>query len=148
MSTLAANTTATVIACMSYRDATAAIDWLCNTFGFVKRACYAAPDGSIAHAELAFGNGMIMTGTARQDSDYGKLMRQPDQVGGFSTQSVYLITTDPDEMYRRAKAAGARILVDIKDEDYGSRGFTCADPEGHLWTFGTYDPWRTGQPSG
>lgn len=142
MSTLAANTTATVISCMSYRDAPAAIEWLCNTFGFVKRAAHSGPDGAIVHAELTFGNGMIMLGSTRTDSAYCKLIKQPGDIGGYETQSVYLITTDPDEIYRRAKAAGARILIDIKNEDYGSRGFTCADIEGHIWTFGTYDPWK------
>jgi len=46
-------------------------------------------------------------------------------------------------LYQRAKAAGAEIVMDIKDEDYGGRGFWCRDPEGHLWSFGTYDPWET-----
>jgi uncharacterized glyoxalase superfamily protein PhnB len=48
-----------------------------------------------------------------------------------------------DALYRRAKAAGAKIVLDIKDEDYGGRGFSCRDLEGHLWNFGTYDPWES-----
>lgn len=142
MPNLAANTTATVIACMSYQDAPAAIEWLCSNFGFTRRAAHPGPDGTIVHAELAFGNGMIMLGSVKKDSPYSKLIRQPNEIGGYSTQSVYVITSDPDEIYRRAKAAGARILIDIRNEDYGSRGLTCADLEGHLWTFGTYDPWK------
>lgn len=131
----------TVIACMSYRDAAAAIQWLCSTFGFSKRVAYSDDDGTIVHAELTCGIGMIMLGSVR-DSDYCRLLKQPDQIGGYVTQSIYMVTATPDELYQRAKAAGARILIDIKDEDYGSRGFTCADPEGHVWTFGTYDPWQ------
>lgn len=128
------------IACMAYRDAPAAIDWLCSVFGFSKRVSYPEADG-IAHAELTFGSGMIMLGSVR-DTDYGRLIRQPDQIDGYVTQSIYVVTPAPDEIYRRAKAAGARIVIDIKEEDYGSRGFTCTDLEGHLWTFGTYDPWN------
>jgi len=51
--------------------------------------------------------------------------------------------TDADVLYQRAKASGAEIVMDIKDEDYGGRGFSCRAPEGHLWNFGTYDPWET-----
>jgi uncharacterized glyoxalase superfamily protein PhnB len=142
MSALFANTTASVMPCMSYRDAPAAIKWLCETFGLSERVVYRDDAGTIIHAELTFGNGMIMLGGIR-DSEYGRLVRQPDQMNGHVTQSVYLITQSPDEIYRRARAADARILIDIKDEDYGSRGFTCADLEGHVWTFGTYDPWKT-----
>jgi uncharacterized glyoxalase superfamily protein PhnB len=86
---------------------------------------------------------MIMVGST-VDSEFGKLMRQPDEIGGFTTQSPYVIVADADMVYARAKLAGAVILIDIKDEDYGGRGFTCRDLEGHIWNFGTYDPWGPG----
>jgi uncharacterized glyoxalase superfamily protein PhnB len=69
------------------------------------------------------------------------LIRQPDELDGVETQSAYLVVSDADAVYAKAKAAGAEILLDIKDEDYGGRGFTCRDLEGHIWNFGTYDPW-------
>ena len=75
------------------------------------------------------------------DSEYGQLIRQPDEIGGFETQSVYVIVADADAVYASAKAAGAAIVIEIKDEDYGGRGFSCLDLEGHLWSVGTYDPW-------
>ena len=140
MNTLAKNTRATVIPCLRYRDAPAAIKWLCSTFGFEEQIIVPNPDGTIAHAQLRFGNGMIMLGSV-VDSEYGRLIKQPDEIGGAETQSAYVIVSDADAVYRRAKAAGARIVLDIKDEDYGGRGFTCRDLEGRLWTFGTYDPW-------
>jgi uncharacterized glyoxalase superfamily protein PhnB len=68
--------------------------------------------------------------------------KQPDEIGGAETQSPCVIVSDADEVYRRAKAAGAEIVIDIKDESYGGRGFTCCDLEGRLWNFGTYDPWE------
>jgi uncharacterized glyoxalase superfamily protein PhnB len=142
VSTPAKDTKATVIPCLRYRDAPAAIEWLCSTFGFNKQAVYPNSDGTIAHAQLTFGSGMIMLGSAvEKATEWGKLIKQPDQIGGAETQSTYLIVADADVLYARAKAAGAEIVIDIKDEDYGGRGFSCRDIEGHLWSFGTYDPW-------
>jgi len=140
MPTLAKNTKATVIPCLRYRDAPAAIAWLCQTFGFERQLVVPNDDGTIAHAQLSFGNGMIMLGSIF-DTEFGRLMKQPDEIGGAETQCAYLIVADADVLYQRAKAGGAQIVMDIKDEDYGGRGFSCRDPEGHLWNFGTYDPW-------
>ncbi len=140
MSTQAKNARATVIPCLRYRDAPAAIEWLCQTFGFEKQLVVPNQDGSIAHAQLSFGNGMVMLGSVR-DTDFGLLMKQPDEIGGAETQTVYLIVADADVLYARVKAASAQIVMEIKDEDYGGRGFTCRDLEGHVWTLGTYDPW-------
>jgi uncharacterized glyoxalase superfamily protein PhnB len=136
------STTATVIPCLRYRDAPAAIDWLCSTFGFERHLVVPGDNGTIAHAQLSFGNGMIMLGSESNDSEYGKLIVHPEQVGGKQTQTVYLTVSDADHVYRRAREAGAAILLDITDEDYGGRGFTCRDPEGHVWSIGTYDPWQ------
>lgn len=142
MSTLAKNTRATVIPCLRYRDAPAAIDWLCQTFGFEKQLVVPSRDGTIAHAQLSFGNGMIMLGSVlKAETEFGRLMKQPDEITGAETQSSYIVVLDADAMYARAKAAGAKIVIEIKDEDYGGRGFSCYDLEGHLWNFGTYDPW-------
>jgi uncharacterized glyoxalase superfamily protein PhnB len=138
---LAMNTRVTTIPCLTYRNAHAAIDWLCSNFGFVRKSVYEASDGSIAHAELTFGNGMVMLGAARPAAEYGRLIAQPDEIGGRETQTTCVIARDPDEIYRRVRAAGGSILIDIKDNDYGGRGFTCADPEGHIWNIGSYDPW-------
>jgi uncharacterized glyoxalase superfamily protein PhnB len=134
------NTRATVIPCLRYRNAPAAIEWLCDTFGFEKNLVVPGENGVIEHAQLSFGNGMIMISSVI-DSEFGRLMKQPDEIGGAETQSPYLIVEDADVVYTKAKAAGATIVMEIKDEDYGGRGFSCRDLEGHLWNFGTYDPW-------
>jgi uncharacterized glyoxalase superfamily protein PhnB len=143
VSALAKNTKATVVPALRYRNAAAAIDWLCRAFGFERHLVVPGEGGTITHAQLRFGNGMIMLGSVA-DTEFGRLMRQPDEVGGCETQSAYLIVADADAVYARAKAAGAEILLDIKDEDYGGRGFSCRDLEGHIWNFGTYDPWAAG----
>ena len=142
MSNTAKNTRATVVPCMRYRDAPKAIAWLCSVFGFEQHLVVANDDGTIAHAQLSFGNGMIMLGSVLKiENDFGRLTKQPDEIAGMETQSPYLIVADADAVYQRAKAAGARIEIEIKDEDYGGRGFSCRDLEGHLWNIGTYDPW-------
>lgn len=142
MSNNAKNTRATVIPCLRYRDAPAAIEWLCENFGFEKQLVVPNDDGTIAHAQLSFGNGMIMLGSVLEvETEFGRLIKQPDEIGGAETQSAYVVVSDADVVYARAKDAGAEIVIEIKDEDYGGRGFSCRDLEGHLWNFGTYDPW-------
>jgi uncharacterized glyoxalase superfamily protein PhnB len=134
------NSKSTVIPCLRYRDAPAAIEWLCENFGFEKQLAVPHEDGTIAHAQLVFGGGLIMLGTAI-DNEYGRVLSPPSALGGASTQGIYVIVPDADAVYAKAKAAGAGIVVEIKDEDYGGRGFTCRDLEDHVWSFGTYNPW-------
>ena len=139
MTSIPKQTLCTVVPCMRYRDAPAAIEWLCDTFGFEPQLVVPNEDGTIAHAQLSFGNSMIMLGSVF-DTEFGRLMKQPAEIGHFVTQSTYLVVNNADLVYGRALEAGAKILLDIKDEDYGGRGFTCRDPEGHVWSIGTYDP--------
>lgn len=130
----------TIIPCLIYRDARCMIDWLCDTFGFRRHAVYEDDKGGIAHAELVLGPGMIMLGSEGSGSaEFGRAQKTPAALGG-TTQSPYIVVPDADAVYRRARAGGAEIVIDIKDESYG-RCFSCRDPEGHLWNIGTYDPW-------
>lgn len=140
MATLA-TTRSTVIPTLRYRDAPAAIDGLCRVIGFEQHLVVDGPGGTIAHAQLTLGGGMLMLGSASNGSEYGNHIRQPDEVGGFETQSPYVVVADADAVHRRAVAAGWAIVIAIKDEDYGGRDFTCRDPEGRLWNIGSYDPW-------
>src|ERR1700722_1404854 len=135
-----------IIPSLRYRDALAAIDWLIQAFGFEKHAVYLGPDNTtVMHAQLIFGNGMVMLGSVpkpgEDSSPYNKLIAQPDEIGLRSTQGACLIVDDADAVYATAKAANAEIVLDIADMPYGGRAFTCRDPEGHLWSIGTYDPW-------
>lgn len=136
-------TRSTIVPCLRYRDAAAAIEWLCQCFGFEKQLVVPGPEGAIVHAQLVLGgSGMIMLGSIDDSSEFGKNMRQPDEIGGYETQSCYLVVTDADAVHDRVKAAGGEIVIAIKNEDYGGRGFTCKDLEGRLWSVGTYDPWQ------
>jgi uncharacterized glyoxalase superfamily protein PhnB len=134
------NTVSTVIPAMRYRDANAAIEWFCKAFGSEKHLVVPGENGTVAHAQLTFGNGMIMLGSARED-EFGQWVKPPTEIGGIGTQSAYVIVEDADAHCARAKAAGAEIVMEVEDQDYGGRLYSCLDPQGHLWSFGTYDPW-------
>ena len=134
-------TTATIIPALRYHDARAAIAWLCEAFGFSEHLVVPDESGGIAHAQLTFGNGMLMLGSARDD-EFGNMVKPPADPAAATTQSSYIIVADADEHYAQAVAAGAIIVMDIMDQDYGGRGYSCRDLEGNVWNFGTYDPWR------
>jgi uncharacterized glyoxalase superfamily protein PhnB len=121
---------------LEYDDARAALGWLTEAFGFEQTALHQSPDGKVAHAELRYGGGMVMLGSA-SENNWG--MRTPRELGGVN-QGVYVIVDDIDEHYERASGAGAEIVRPLKDTDYGSREYMTRDPEGNIWSFGTYRP--------
>jgi uncharacterized glyoxalase superfamily protein PhnB len=110
---------------MRFADADAALEWLARAFGFEERVIYRdqGETGVIHHAEISLGPGIVMFGA-----------------GDPASQGVYVAVDDADAHYERAKAAGAEIVREIEDTDYGSREYTARDPEGHVWSFGTYRP--------
>ena len=119
---------------LSFRDARAAITFLETAFGFETRAVHAR-DGApevVEHAEMRWplGGGIMFGTAAKDDSVFGRRLPGND--------SVYVVCLDPDVLFARATAAGAEVVRGLVDEDYGSRGFTVRDPEGNLWSFGTY----------
>ena len=131
---------ASIIPTMQYRDAKAAIDWLCQAFGFERHLVVQGENDAIAHAQLTYGGSMVMLGT-KNDNEYGRFIKTPESIHGVNTQAPYIVVEEIDRHYERAVAAGAEIVLEIKDEDYGGRGYTCRDKEGHIWNFGSYDPW-------
>ena len=131
-----AATTQTIFPSIRYVDAAAAIDWLEKAFGFRRQMVIAGSDGTIAHAQLACNGGMIMLGSYKDDVFRYKT---PQAAGGV-TQAAYLCVADIDAHFACANTAGAEIVLELKDTDYGSREFSARDPEGHLWHFGTYSP--------
>ena len=129
-----------IIPTLRYRDAPKMMQWLCDAFGFEKHFVVEDGHGGLSHAQLTFADSMIMLGSARDD-EFGRLQSTPQALGG-TTQSPYIVVPNADEVCAKAKASGAEIVRPIQDEDYGGRAFSCRDPEGHLWNFGTYDPWK------
>jgi uncharacterized glyoxalase superfamily protein PhnB len=133
-------TRSTVIPALRYRDAHAAIEWLCNVIGFERHAVYEGENGAVGHAELKLAGGMIMLGS-QKDDELGRNFKSPSETGGIETRGVYIVVPDADAVHARAVAAGAPIVRPLQDTPYGSREFSVKDPEGHSWSVGTYDPW-------
>jgi len=125
---------------LTYDDARAAIDWLCEAFGFTPRLVVPGPDRRIEHSELTLGEAVVMVSSPKPE------MGRVSQKGLSGVSQALSIRVDyPDAHCRQAKAAGAAIIRDLRDEEYGSRGYMAKDPEGHVWYFGTYRPgahWR------
>ena len=126
----------TVIPTMRYRDAHRAIGFLVDAFGFEAAMVVEGENGLVDHAQLVHGTGMVMLGSARDD-EFGNIMGgdQPFRA------SVYVVVDDVDSHAAHARAAGAEILMEPKEEDYGGSNYTARDPEGNIWSFGSYDPW-------
>jgi len=121
----------TIIPTMRYQDASAAMDWLCKTFGFEKRLVVPGENATIAHAQLTLGNGMIMLASATED-EYGALVKPLENTSSPCTQSPYIVVDEVDALYERVKTAGAKIEIELKEEDYGGKVFSCRDPQGQL----------------
>ncbi|PFG43380.1 putative glyoxalase superfamily protein PhnB [Isoptericola jiangsuensis] len=118
---------------LRYRDPDAALSWL-RSLGFVERAVHRSPDPphAVVHAELdAPGGGGLMLGPVRDNPDW------PQRSG---TGAAYLVVDDLDAVYVAAVEAGGRPLLAPREQDYGGRTATVADPEGNLWSLGTYRP--------
>jgi uncharacterized glyoxalase superfamily protein PhnB len=119
---------------LTFGDARAQMAFLHEAFGLEETATIARKDDPsiVEHGEMRWpgGPGIMFGSAGKDDSPFG--LRHP------GNDSVYVVCDDPDAIYARAVAAGAEVVYELKDEDYGSRGFTVRDPEGILWSFGTY----------
>lgn len=126
--------------CLFYSDATTAIDWLMRAFGF--QTLIVVPGeapGSVLHAELRLGDGVVMVGSA--GSERFVPSASPRDLGRVTGAiCVYLDDADVDDHYARARAAGAEITHPLEAKEYGGRSYSARDAEGHVWTFGSYMP--------
>jgi uncharacterized glyoxalase superfamily protein PhnB len=120
--------------CLAFRDARAAMKFLIDAFGFEEGAAYARDDDPtiIEHGEMRWplGGGIMFGSAGKDDTPFGRRLPGND--------AVYVVCDDPDGLFARATAVGAEVVRGLRDEDYGSRGFTVRDPDGNLWSFGTY----------
>jgi len=119
----------TVFPTLRYADA-AAIEFLVDAFGATRHSVHAGSEGAIVHAELRFGNGMVMLGSAGAN-------RRPT---GGRGECIYVVVEDPDTHCAQARRTGAAIVREPHDTDYGSREYAASDREGNEWSFGTYQP--------
>ncbi|MBI5106957.1 MAG: VOC family protein [Solirubrobacterales bacterium] len=116
----------TISPIIPYADPRAAIDFLCDAFGFERHAVHEGPDGELGHVELRLGDAVLMPA--------------PQRHGEPGHACCYVAVEDADAHHDRARAAGAEITMQLRDTDYGSRDYAAKDPEGNTWYFGTYRP--------
>lgn len=128
-------TTSDIYPSLTYDDAPAAIDWLCDAFGFTRRLVVPGGNGTIVHSELSLGSGVIMVSSPKAGT--GRV--SPRSLSAVN-QALSVFVDDPDAHFAQAKKAGAIILQDLKDEEHGARGYMVQDLEGHHWYFGNYRP--------
>ena len=128
-----------IIPALRYRDAPKAIEWLCSNLGFQKHVVFEA-EGIVHHAELTYGGGMIMIGSYR-DGPFDELTKIPSDIENYNTQSPYIFVTDLEKHYVHSQSKNVQIVLPLKKEPHGS-GYTCRDPEGYLWSFGDFNPWK------
>jgi uncharacterized glyoxalase superfamily protein PhnB len=126
-------TAATFYAYALYADPDAAMDWLERTLGCERREVHRDDDGNIQHAEMAFGGAILMLGSAGAG-------REPFKSLPAGGTLIYCAVDDIDGLYERVNETGGDIALELTDTDYGSRDFTVRDPEGNLWSFGSYRP--------
>ena len=131
-----------IIPAIRYRDADAGIAFLVAAFGAREQAVYRGEDGVVHHAQLLIGPGMVMVGQYTGEGWLGGEPARP--LAG--TVSLYVVVEDPDAHHRTAVAAGANVVRPLEDTEYGSREYSVRDPEGNLWSFGTYDPYAENGP--
>lgn len=129
-----------IIPALRYHDADAGLKFLAAAFGTEEKAVHRGDDGIIRHAELRLGDGLVMVGQATEGGWLGGEPGRPLA----STVSLYVVVDDPDAHHERAVAAGATVVRPLEDMEYGSREYSVRDPEGNLWSFGTYDPYAAG----
>ncbi|QGP79522.1 VOC family protein [Sphingobium sp. CAP-1] len=132
------------IPCLRYADAPAAIDFLCDAFGFTRHAVYpdAADPTIIHHAQLVLGDGMVMLGSVKDMEGESLYTWSTARDLSGVTAAVYVVVPDPDGHCLHARNEGAVVVQEPADNDgYPGRGYTALDPEGNVWSFGSYDPW-------
>jgi uncharacterized glyoxalase superfamily protein PhnB len=127
-----------ISAALYYRDAAAAIDWLCAAFGFEVRLKVVDDDGSIRHSELVYGGGLVMVDEASKPGR--PYRRSPAAIAGGNTQNLMVYVEDVDAHCVRARRAGATIVAEPETVDHGEgywadRSYEAVDLEGHHWWF-------------
>lgn len=111
----------TLIPSLHYHDAPAAIDWLCRVFGFSRNLVIENPDGTIAHAELTLGQGMVMLGSVKNTGLDAQYSVHPAELGGRQTGGIYLVVEDCDRVYAGIRAADAKVIQELHEPTTAAR---------------------------
>ncbi|MEM1129798.1 MAG: VOC family protein [Pseudomonadota bacterium] len=124
-----------------YRDCEAALRFLTEVLELTEHAIYRDEAGAIQHAQLRLGSGIFMFGPGEK-SDFDRFVTSPGEAGAETT-TVYAVIADVAGLYERVKARAAEIVMPLEAQGYGGSSFTVRDAEGHIFTFGDYDPFET-----
>ncbi|WP_129666251.1 VOC family protein [Phytoactinopolyspora endophytica] len=119
----------TIFPSLRYRDPRAALRFLVDAFGFTEQQVH-ENDGQVVHVELSYDGDMVGFG----------VIGSGDPLFDITPSCVYVVVDDIDAHHARAVAAGAEVVMEPTDQDYGSRDYAVRDPEGNIWAFGTYRP--------
>ena len=114
---------------LRYQDPDAAIALLRDAFGFTVAAAHRDDTGAVQHAELVHDGGAVLLGPRRDDDRFAT-----------GRAVIYTVVADPDAHHAHAVAAGASVVMELVDQDYGSREYAAVDGEDNIWAFGTYRP--------
>lgn len=122
-----------------YHDCETALAFIRDVLGLTEHAVFRDDEGHIVHAQMRLGRGMMMFGPP-QGGEFDRLMVAPAEIGNRETTTIYAVVADVAVLHARIAQSGATIVMPLKAQDHGGSSFSVADPEGHVWTFGDYDP--------
>lgn len=122
-----------------YKKAKEAIQWLEEAFGFEVLEIHSTDD-RVDHAELRYNNAFLMIGSEENPGPLQSYLISPTDLDGKATQGIYIPVNDVDTHYNISTGKGAAIIAPLTEKPYGGKDYTCQDPEGHIWSFGTYRP--------
>lgn len=128
-----------IIPVLRYDDASKAVKWLCDIFGFTEHSVFRDEKGNVGHAELRLGKSFIMLGP-NSPTEFGKFIKQPREVGNIETQICFLSIENIEPFFENCKKLNVEILMPLTKQHYGASDFVCRDFEGHIWSIGDYDP--------
>ena len=130
-----------VVPCLRYADAVRAIDWLCEAFGMVCHMKVMGESDRVEHCQMVMPDGgMVMLGSSDKEGHYGEQIVAPSAFGDRNTQTIYVVVDDVHTHYKQAQAMDVKMLQPLEAKPYGGHGYDCYDLEGHIWSFGDYDP--------
>ncbi len=121
-----------------YHDCEAALHFVTDVLGLAPHAVHRDDAGGIVHVEIRHRQGVMMFGPHR-DGAFDDFMVDPRRAGGETT-TIYVVVADVAGLYARVREKGAEVVMPLAAQDYGGSNFSLRDPEGHIWSFGDYDP--------
>lgn len=122
-----------------YKKAKEVIEWLQEAFGFELLEIHTTAD-RVDHAQLRFADAIMMVGSEDNPGPLRPYMIAPSDIQGRTTLGIYIPVDDVETHYKKSTSKNAVIIAPLSEKPYGGKDYTCQDPEGYIWSFGTYRP--------